>query len=141
MGKKSASFDERGTILAFYDSDDSPAPPGILTVDLTDDEWADAVESQGHRVVGGKLKPPVHLTKNHIAWSIYQDGARSALSRTDDMMLRIAEALALGELQPGTESVRNFITYRRDLRRILAAAAPAKIPDDLPALPPYPAGI
>lgn len=58
MGKKFAAYDAQGTITAFYDDEDSPAPEGVSAIEITDDQWQGCLCTPGHKVVGGSLVAP-----------------------------------------------------------------------------------
>lgn len=43
MGQKYASYNTSGILAGFYDSVDSPVPPGVTAIPITDAEWQDAL--------------------------------------------------------------------------------------------------
>jgi len=47
MGQKLASYDDLGNIIAFYDSEDSPAPASASTINISDEEWQTCLSEQG----------------------------------------------------------------------------------------------
>lgn len=48
MGQKYAAYDSTGTIIAFYDSVDSPVPASVTNViELTDAQWQTCINEQG----------------------------------------------------------------------------------------------
>ena len=53
MGQKQAAYDSNGTIISFYDTNDSPAPQGAVVIDITDDEWLFCISNQGAKIVKG----------------------------------------------------------------------------------------
>jgi hypothetical protein len=55
MGQKYAAYDSTGAIVAFYDSVDSPAPSGVSTIEITDDQWLECLATQGYTVSNGAL--------------------------------------------------------------------------------------
>ncbi len=58
MGQKYAAYDSQGAIVAFYDSEDSPAPEGAQTIAISDDEWQACLSSPLYKVVAGALVAP-----------------------------------------------------------------------------------
>ena len=60
MGQKYASYNSLGIVNGFYDSIDSPVPPGVTTIPITDTEWQAALSSpyQPVTVVNGVLTIP-----------------------------------------------------------------------------------
>ena len=60
MGQKYASYDASGIVNGYYDSIDSPLPPGVKAIPITDAEWQEAISSpyQPVTVVGGVLSIP-----------------------------------------------------------------------------------
>jgi hypothetical protein len=60
MGQKYASYDASGIVNGYYDSIDSPLPPGVKAIPITDAEWQEAISSpyQPVRVVNGVLTIP-----------------------------------------------------------------------------------
>lgn len=74
------------------------------------------------------------------AWDAYKAEAQTALNDTDDIVLRVVEAVALGLTTYTTADVVAFVNYRRELRAILTETQPAVIPTSLPTKPAYPAG-
>lgn len=60
MGQKYASYNAQGIVIGFYDSIDSPVPPGVTAIPITDTEWQEALSSpyQPVRVVNGVLTIP-----------------------------------------------------------------------------------
>ena len=60
MGQKYASYDASGIVNGYYDSIDSPLPPGVKAIPITDAEWQEAISSpyQPVTVVNGVLNIP-----------------------------------------------------------------------------------
>ncbi len=73
-------------------------------------------------------------------WEAYQIKAKTALSDSDTTMLRVYEAVVLGDTTMSAPDVVAFVRWRQALRAILSATLPTEIPADLPAMPAYPAG-
>lgn len=73
-------------------------------------------------------------------WSTYQAKAKAALSSSDTSMLRIYEAVILGDTTMESPDVVAYVKWRQELRAILSTAQPEEIPDALPAMPAYPVG-
>jgi hypothetical protein len=57
MGQKFAAFNETGTIIAFYDSVDSPLPVGVgaNAIPITDQQWQMCLASPGGFIVVNKM--------------------------------------------------------------------------------------
>ncbi len=62
MGQKLAAYNAAGAIVAFYDTEDSPAPVGANTIAITDAQWMECLTTSGYTVSGGALVAPVALT-------------------------------------------------------------------------------
>ncbi len=43
MGQKYASYDSNGIVNGYYDSIDSPLPPGVTAIPITDEQWQGAL--------------------------------------------------------------------------------------------------
>lgn len=54
MGQKYASPDAEGRIVAFYDSVDSPVPEGVLSIEISDEQWV-AYASVPHKYEDGEF--------------------------------------------------------------------------------------
>ncbi|POS10239.1 hypothetical protein C3Y08_01980 [Burkholderia gladioli] len=59
MGQKLAAYlKDTGAIAAFYDTEDSPAPDGALTIPITVAQWQSCLDQPGQwRVAAGALEP------------------------------------------------------------------------------------
>jgi len=62
MGQKLAAYNASGTITAFYDSVDSPAPSDASTIEITDTEWRACLATPGYTVQQGVLVAPAAPT-------------------------------------------------------------------------------
>lgn len=51
MSQKRAAYDNAGNITAFYDDSISPAPQGVATIPLTNDQWQACISNQGAYIV------------------------------------------------------------------------------------------
>ena len=85
MGQKYASYDASGIVNGYYDSIDSPLPPGVKAIPITDAEWQEAISSpyQPVTVVGGVLSIPsgpslAQAQATQIA--LLKNGYRSAIN-------------------------------------------------------------
>ena len=60
MGQKYASYNTSGTVIAYYDSEDSPPPDSATVIKITDTQWMSAISSpyQPVTVVNGVLTIP-----------------------------------------------------------------------------------
>lgn len=84
---------------------------------------------------GDQFMPPVTTLR---AAAPIRVQARRALPGTDATMLRVAEAVALGQATWAAPDVAAWATYRRALRAI--ANGSDKVSTALPTKPPYPVG-
>jgi hypothetical protein len=61
-GQKHAVYDRRGKVIGFYDDALSPVPgtlpDGVAVIEITNDEWRNAIASCGWTVSNGKLVAP-----------------------------------------------------------------------------------
>jgi hypothetical protein len=57
MGQKYAAYNAQGAITGFYDSVDSPVPPGVNAIAITNAQWLAAIGG-GYTVVSGALVAP-----------------------------------------------------------------------------------
>lgn len=65
MGQKYAAYNSQGTIIAFYDSVDSPVPKSVTSViELTDAQWQTCINQQGQWFVSGGALAPVPAPSN-----------------------------------------------------------------------------
>ncbi len=64
MGQKYASYNTSGTVIAYYDSEDSPPPDSATVIKITDTQWMSAISSpyQPVTVVNGVLTIPTGPT-------------------------------------------------------------------------------
>lgn len=62
MGQKFAAYSAQGAITGFYDSTDSPAPPGIDIIKISDEQWHACISQQGQWYVSNgalsQVPPP-----------------------------------------------------------------------------------
>jgi hypothetical protein len=81
MGQKFAAFDAQGNVTGYYDSVDSPVPPGLSnTIELSEAQWQTCIASQGWTVVNGMLIAPVPLTAAELAAQALVQTAQTALA-------------------------------------------------------------
>lgn len=132
MGQKLAAFDAQGSIVAYYDTIDSPAPTTADTIEITDDQWRTCLATPGYTVQGGALVPPSPPTAAQllaVSRAPLMAAARSALDVSDTTIVRCYEhAVAVPA---------EWQTYRAALRSIIDASSSATV---LPTRPDYPAG-
>lgn len=62
MGKKYAVYNSDGQITGFYDSADSPVPPGVPAIAITTAEWQQCLANPGYTVQAGALIAPAAPT-------------------------------------------------------------------------------
>jgi hypothetical protein len=138
MGQKLAAYDALGTIIAYYDDVDSPAPAGINVIEISDDEWRACISTSGYTVASGALAAPVPMTAAQIAaqqaaadWAERQEAAKEDLDSSDVTLMRCFEnAIAL----PAA-----WVAYRKALRAIVGAAT-GDASQSMPTRPAYPTG-
>lgn len=138
MGQKLAAYDAAGNIIAYYDTEDSPAPGGISVIEISEDEWRACIRTPGYTVAGGALVAPVPPTSAQIAsqqaaadWAVYQQSAKAELDASDVTLMRCFEnAVTL----PAA-----WAAYRKSLRAIVGAAS-GDATQPMPTRPAYPAG-
>jgi len=58
MSQKYAAYDKSGAITGFYDSVDSPVPPGTTAIEITHAQWQTCLSTPGYSVSNGILTPP-----------------------------------------------------------------------------------
>lgn len=80
MGQKYAAYNSSGAITAFYDSVDSPLPPGVSTIEITDAQWQTCLDNPGWTVASGALVAPVPPSAEEIAAQALIQSARTALA-------------------------------------------------------------
>ncbi|KVZ72526.1 phage tail protein [Burkholderia ubonensis] len=142
MGHKQAAYDAKGSIVAFYDSVDSPAPSGAHVIDVSDEQWIDLVSAQstGKRLMVDSAGKPVALdplppTRAEIA-SAKRAERDSALGATDWLVARHQDEKLLGN--GTTLSADQFVMllgYRQSLRE---CSGMPNWPDvTLPSPPPF----
>jgi predicted NAD/FAD-dependent oxidoreductase len=51
MGQKQAAYDGSGKIIAFYDVVESPAPAGVTTINITDEQWLNCIQNHAKILV------------------------------------------------------------------------------------------
>ncbi|KWK54051.1 phage tail protein [Burkholderia stagnalis] len=123
MGQKQAGFDAHGSIVAFYDTVDSPAPQGACVIEISDEQWLDLINAQatGKRLVVDSAGKPAALdppppTRAEIA-SIRRAERDSALGATDWLVARHQDEKLLGN---GTTLTADqfvmLLGYRQSLR-------------------------
>jgi len=66
MSQKQASYSASGSIIAYYDTVDSPAPSTANVIDITDDEWLTCISTPGYTVVNGALVAPADPTSAEL---------------------------------------------------------------------------
>ncbi|KVU99779.1 phage tail protein [Burkholderia ubonensis] len=142
MGQKFAAFNAQGDITAFYDSADSPVPPGVRVVDISSERWLDLINAQatGKRLVVDSTGKPVAIdppppTRGEIA-SAKRAERDSALGATDWLVARHQDEKLLGN---GTTLTADqfvmLLGYRQSLRE---CSSMPNWPDvTLPSPPPF----
>ncbi|KVP87687.1 phage tail protein [Burkholderia ubonensis] len=140
MSQKYAAFDAKGSITAFYDSADSPVPPGVHVVDISSDQWLYLINAQsaGKRLVVDSAGKPAAIDpppppRAEIA-SAKRAARDSALSATDWLVSRHQDEKLIGSGTTLTAAqFSTLIKYRQALRDISAADGWPYI--DLPTTP------
>jgi hypothetical protein len=60
MGQKLFAYKSDGSNAGFYDTVDSPPPSGVMTIQITDEEWQACLATPGYTIDDGALvAPPV----------------------------------------------------------------------------------
>lgn len=100
MGQKQAAFDDTGALVAFYDTEDSPAPEGIQTVDISDEQWTALLDAQtnGKRLVRGGDGMPIAVDPPPPT----PDEIKARNTNARDALLAAA-ALAIAPLQDAVD--------------------------------------
>lgn len=134
------------TTTGFYDSDIHGSTVPVDAVAITPEEHTELLVGQA----AGKIitadshgapilqDPPAPTAAQQ--WAAYQAKAQVTLSDSDTSMLRIYEAVILGNTTMEAADVVAFVKWRQALRAILSEKQPNILPTDLPARPAYPAG-
>ncbi|RQR49588.1 phage tail protein [Burkholderia sp. Bp9126] len=142
MGQKQASFDPKGSIIAFYDTVDSPAPPGAIVVDISGNEWQELVDglSRGKRAALDANRRPVLLdppapSREDVAATMRRI-RDSAMDATDWLVSRHQDEKLIGSgTTLSSAQFSALIKYRQALRDISNADGWPYI--DLPAAPDF----
>ncbi|MBN3818745.1 phage tail protein [Paraburkholderia sp. Se-20369] len=128
MGQKQAAYDAKNSIIAFYDTVDSPAPPGVDVVDISGDEWHALIDGQsrGKRaVLDGNRRPvlsdPPEPSREVIAAAM-RSKRDSAMNATDWLVSRHQDETLIGNGTTLTAAqFSTMIKYRQALRDISSA--------------------
>ncbi|HDR9337223.1 tail fiber assembly protein [Burkholderia multivorans] len=129
MGQKQAACDESGNIMAFYDTENSPAPASISVVDITDEQWRYLLggQAEGKRMTINpngepELLPPLPLSPDEVRQRNVR--IRDALLDAATVALTpLQTAIALGEATDDEmAAARLWIAYVRAVKAIDVAA-------------------
>lgn len=142
MGQKFAAYDANRSIVAFYDSVDSPAPPDTKVVEITDAEWRTAINApsigkramfdENMRIVLGELVAP---TRAELA-SAKRAERDASLRTTDWLVSRHQDEKLIGDGTTLTaEQFAVLLKYRQALRD--SSELPGWPNVALPAPPPF----
>lgn len=135
MNYENPTYDAAGNIVCTLNG-----YPFQITQNETPDQWAD-IQAQIVRglVIAPYVAPTAPTMTPEQAWTIYKAQALAALTRSDNTMARVAEAVALGRNTYSSPDVIAYVNWRRALRALVGASTgDTSLP--LPAEPPYPAG-
>lgn len=133
------------TTLGFYSNDIHATMPDDV-VEVSDSDYTALFEGQaeGKLISANDAGSPELIDRPAATtaqkWAAYQTAAQGTLSDSDTSMLRIYEAVILGDTTMEAPDVVAFVKWRQELRAILSTAQPEEIPDALPAMPAYPVG-
>ncbi len=133
------------TTGGFYDSNIHETMPNDA-VEVSDEDYAALFvgQSEGKVIAADSTGFPVLSDRPAVTpaqqWSAYQAKAKAELTESDTSMLRIYEAVILGNTTMEAADVVAFVKWRQALRAILSENQPDTIPTDLPARPAYPTG-
>ncbi|WP_185805567.1 phage tail assembly chaperone [Achromobacter denitrificans] len=120
MRQKFAGYDSQGTIVAFYDSVDSPLPSGVDAIEITLEEWQACLADPGWTVANGALVAPLPPSAAELAAqaeALARDARDSAIMATDWLVARHRDEV--DTQAPPSLSVDQFgelMTYRQRLR-------------------------
>lgn len=92
MGQKFAAYDTQGKIIGFYDSVDSPVPEGVLSIEISDDEWQACLDTGLCTVVGEAL---ILATEQQIAGRDAERRMAEVSTQRDSLM-----SMASGRIAP-----------------------------------------
>jgi hypothetical protein len=142
MGQKSAAYNEKREIVAFYDSAISPAPNGVPVIEITADQHAMLLSGQatGKRMAVDEAGAPVLLdpappSDDDVA-STLRASRDTALTSTDWLVMRHTDELQLGNGTTLTaDQYTTLLTYRKTLRDLPTSAGWPYI--ELPAEPDF----
>jgi hypothetical protein len=129
MGQKSAAYDANGKITAFYDSVDSPVPNGVSAIDITDQEWQQALSTHGYTVANGALLPPPAPSAAQILAGAQQAQIallQNAYAQAINAPVSFTNAAGVTRLYPAMNSLTpNGRTVRENMVDVLNAGAGA----------------
>ncbi|KVV42912.1 phage tail protein [Burkholderia ubonensis] len=142
MGQKLAAYSVEGTIVAFYDTVDSPAPQGVSVIGISDEQWRDLINAQsaGKRLFVDSVRKPVAVDPPPPTRAEVADAKRAerdaAIGATDWLVARHQDEKLLGN--GTTLSADQFVMllgYRQSLRE---CSGMPNWPDvTLPSPPPF----
>ncbi|WGS40352.1 phage tail assembly chaperone [Burkholderia sp. JSH-S8] len=142
MGQKQAAYDSNGSIVAFHDSVDCPAPHGTSVIDISDEQWLDLINAQsaGKRLVVNGAGEAVALdplppTRAEIA-NVKRAQRDSALGATDWLVARHQDEKLLGNGTTLTaDQFSTLLRYRQALRDVSDVSGWPNM--TLPVVPPF----
>lgn len=121
MGKKFAAYDAQGTITAFYDDEDSPAPEGVSAIEITDDQWQECLCTPGHKVVRGDLVAPPPPTAAKLL-------ADAQLAQITILNNACAAAIVAGFSSPALGAMHTYPSKMTDQQNLSASVLASLMP-------------
>jgi len=118
MGQKFAAHDAQGCITAYYDSIDSPVPPGVVAIAITDDQWQDCINAPGAYVVRDSVLGDAPPPDPAVVLAAARESVRMAIRLKRDSLL---------PLTPFDGCV--FQTDAASQQRIMGLASARVLPD------------
>ncbi|KVM97755.1 phage tail assembly chaperone [Burkholderia stagnalis] len=142
MGHKQAAYDALGSIVAFYDTVDSPPPADTNVIDISDDEWRALMDGQsrGKRAALDKNRRPVLIDppepSRESVVAAMRSKRDSAMDATDWFVSRHQDETLIGNGTTLTAAQFSaLIKYRQALRDISGAEGWPNV--DLPSAPDF----
>lgn len=141
MGRKLAAYGADSTIIAFYDTVDSPAPDGVAVIEITPEQLDDLMRAQatGKRLAVKDGAPiavdPPPPTRAELA-NAKRAQRDAALKATDWLVSRHQDEQLLGDGTTLTaDQFATLLRYRQSLRE--ASDLPGWPNAELPSPPPF----
>ena len=122
MGQKQAAYDASGKIVAFYDTEDSPAPKSVSVIDITDTQWQACLAQPGYTVANGALVAPTAA----------QLLAQAQATQSSALSAACASAIVAGFTSSALGSAHTYPSQPNDQTNLIGAVTASQSPG-LPA--------